>query len=158
MAIFDIESFRDYFLQLFLDNLDAKITQINTEKSDDITLESFELAQYVNDMNDKVMNYDSFILYGLLDITSILNAGAPAGLDVTMSFEIAFTNLNDSLLAETRIMRYTRALSEVVEENSSNNSQIGSIEVSQYAPITLALNKNSPVMKVGGISIKGTIT
>jgi len=157
MAIFDVEGFRDYFLNLFQTELGAKITAINTEKADTITLETFVNNQYVNDMNEKVMNYNEFIFYGFPDISSIANAGYGTAQDITMSFEVVIADSEGGSVAESKIMRYTRALSEVIEDNMNKHPQISDLEYATYSPVTMALNTGTPLVKVGGISLKGSI-
>lgn len=157
MARFDLENFRDYFLGLFQTNLSAKVTAINAEKADSITLSSFVADQYTSDMNEKVLNYEEFIYYGFPEILTNANAGMGFSQEITMSFEVVIADPNGGTLAETKLMRYTRALFEIIEENMQANPQIGDIEIEVFSPVTLTDNQGSPLSKVGGISIKGTL-
>lgn len=157
MAQFDVESFGDYFLDLIQTNLSAKITALNAEKNDGITLETFTNAQYIDDMNGEVVNFASFIFYGFPEVVTNMNQNGDFALDVTMSFEVVFQGTEVGPVVSKKILRYSRALAEIVCENIRKNSQIQSVSVEVLAPVTFIQNANSSRSKIGGIQIKGTI-
>ncbi len=157
MARFDVESFGDYFLALIQSKLSAKIAAINAEKNDGITLETFDSAQYVDDMNGEVVNYASFIFYGFPEVSTIMNPNGDFALEVTMSFEIVFQGTEIGPVVSKKILRYSRALAEIICENIRENAQIQSVSVELLSPVTFIQNQNSSRTKIGGIQIKGTI-
>jgi hypothetical protein len=157
MAKFDLENFRDYFVSLFQVNLGTKLAEINAEKSDSIVLADFTSDQYFSDMNAKVSNYSKFIFYGFTDILTIPNPRGGFALDVTIAFDIVFSEPEGGTISENMIIRYTRALAEIVSENATRNPQIQDVEVQLFAPASFADNATSDRMKIGGIQIKGTI-
>lgn len=156
MAKFDLENFRDWFIDLFQTNMAAKIAEINAEKGDSL-LTDFTADQYFSDMNQRIDNYDRFIFYGFPDIQTINNGRGPSALEVTMAFDIVVAEPEGGTISENIVMRYTRAMVEIVEANSRSNPQIGDVSVEQFAPVSLNDNQLSARMKIGGISIKGTI-
>ena len=157
MPIFDTEAFRDHYVDLFKANLNAKIAEINTEKSDTIVLGEFTDAQFTSDLNEKVMNYASFIDYGFTDTVAESNGYGSFSLEITMFFAVVFSEPNGGALSETKIMRYTRALQEVAFADVGAESRIQGIEIQPFAPADMIDNLASSVVKVGGIQIKGTI-
>jgi len=158
MTVFDLESFRDYFLTLMKTDLNGAITAISVEKADSIPLASFVDAQYTGDLNEKVMNYETFVYYYFPQIETIENAGAGGAMDIAMAFDIVFTQIEGGTLAETQLMRYTRALKDVIENKSANmRADVGDISVQEFAPTVIMANKTSQWIKVAGVTIKGTI-
>lgn len=163
MAQYDLESFRDEFLTLFQTEMAAKITAINTEKgavSGDLDyLTDFTSDQYIADMNEKVMNYESFVFYSWPSVVTTESFAGKYSLEVTMAFEVVFTDMEGGEIANNKILRYTRAMAEIVIEYANKrSSQISNLELSILAPTPIQLNQETPVWKVGGISIKGVIT
>lgn len=156
MAKFDIESFRDYFLGLFQANLAAKVSEINSEKNDGITIVDIPAAQYFNDLNAAVVNYHTFIFYGFPEIKTTDRRGTSFSLEITMSVEVVISESEGGTETENKIMRYTRALAEIIAE-SAKHPQISELEIELFAPISLQLNLGSPVTKAGGINIKGAV-
>lgn len=157
MARADIETFRDYFLGLIQANLAAKLAEINAEKADGITLTDFIAAQYTSDMNEKVMNYSEFVFYGFPEILTIPNPRGGFALDITMSFEVVFCAPDGGTVAENKILRYTRAMAEIVTESLRGNCIASDVTVEILAPVSLAENLRSQWTKIGGIQIRGTI-
>ncbi len=158
MPRFYIEDLRDYYLNLFQNQLDAKLAAITAERADDVELDTFEAEQYTNTLNEKVMNYESFIFYGFPVIDSVNNAGGcETPQRITMSVAVVFCNPEDGRLAETQIMRYTRALSEVAAESALENPVISGLVIDEFAPLDMSDNMGSTNMKYGGITITGTI-
>jgi hypothetical protein len=157
MARADIETFRDYFLNLIQANLAAKIAQINLEKNDGITLTDFIPDQYTNDMGRAVMNYSQFVFYGFPEILTIPNPRGDFAMDITMSFEIVLAAPEAGIVAENKILRYTRAFAEIITESLRGNYIASDVTVEILAPISLAENLGSQWSKIGGIQVRGTI-
>lgn len=156
MARFDLESMRDEFLNLFKTKLNDKIAEISTEKGDSITLDTFSDEQYVNDLNSKVMNYDEFVFYSFGNVSTIPNYKKYA-LEAVLNFEVVFVDRQGGALAESKLLRYTRAMADLVYENIEEIAVVGEIEVELFTPVTVQESLDSPVLRVAGIGIRGTI-
>lgn len=156
MAKFDVESFRDYFLNLVKDNLTAKLAEIQAEKGDGLDLTTFEDAQYVGDMNEKVMNFERYIYYALTIGDQETN-GHQTSLDIEMSIEVVFANQEGGQEVENSLLRYTRAISEIILENSVGRASIGGIEVKRFFPVSGNNTITQTLVHVGSVEITGTI-
>lgn len=157
MSKFDVESFRDYWLDLIKLNLAAKISEICAEKADGLQLEIFTDEQWTNDLNNVVMNFDSFVLY-TLNIVNPTTHGQDFSRDVSLTIEIVFANQEGGAVVESSILRYMRAIFEIVLENSQENASISDITVEELVPVDIKSSLASQIMKTGGVQITGTIT
>jgi hypothetical protein len=135
----------------------AKVAEINAEKNDGIYLTAIPADQYFNDMNSVVNNYNLYVFYGFTEIATNPNPRGDYALDVTIAFDVCFSEPEGGAVSENMILRYTRAMAEIITANASRNASIGSIEVQLFAPVSVQDNQSSARMKIGGISIKGTI-
>lgn len=157
MAKFDIESFRDYWIDLIKAGLTAKLAEITTEKGDSLVLATFSDEQWTNDYNKKVLNYESFVLYSM-EISNPETVGNAANIEIKLFIEIVFANREGGIEVENRILRYTRAMMEIVLENSRKNASISGVTIREFVPVPIKISVNSPVMKTGAVEITGTIT
>jgi len=133
--------------------LPAKITAINSEKADSITLESVPNTSYFNSSGEQILNADPFIYYGITDLATNSNGGATA-LEVTLNFEVVFNNTNSGNTLE-KVLRYSRCLREVIQEKFKSGKHSG-LKVSELVPANAPLNEGAD-FKVGGIKIVSTI-
>lgn len=158
MARYDLENFRDYFINLVKANIAAKLAEITAEKADGIILEGLSNDQYASSLSQKVMNFNTFLLYHFPDIRTIQAPDSKTfSLEVTMTLDIWTADPEGGDVAENKIMRYTRAISEIITENIDKNPMIRSIEIEVFSPLPLILSQNSQLMRVGGVQLKGFI-
>lgn len=157
MAKFDIESFRDYWINLIKNNLQAKLDEIMTEKGDALKLDNFSDGQWTNDLNNKVMNSDCFVLYSLI-INALATNGQESSIEITLTIEVVFSNQEGGVPVENKILRYTRAIKEIVLANSQENENISDIEATELAPVDIRTSLESQIIKTGAVEIKGVIT
>lgn len=156
--MFDVENFRDHFLNLIKSNLAAKLAAITAEKADSIPIPNLSEDQYAGSLSDKVMNFSTFILYHFPEIT--LNhqpRGSSFALNITMTLDIWVSDSEGGIVAENKVLRYTRAISEIIAENATKDPVIGGVELEIFSPAFLSLSQNSQLMRVGGVQIKGAI-
>jgi hypothetical protein len=155
MAQFDIESFRDYFVGLLQAGMAAKVAEINTEKGDSL-LEDIPAAQYVSSFNETVMNYD-FVLYNeIAEIRTLESHPGGISREITLFFSVVFMNMDDWTATEKRILRYARAMEEIIQ--AGQHPAISDFEIDVAAPNMIQLSEKSPIWQAGGIQIKGVIT
>ena len=158
MAQFDVESFMDHFLKVFQDNLTSKISEINTEKADDILLKDITADQYIMDANAQLINHDVFIYYGFPSITATDSNASGVSEEIAMSFEVVFPSLEGGIDDNKKIMRYTRALKEIAFEHARDEARISDLNIDTFSPVVIESNLLSPLIRVGGITITGVIT
>jgi len=155
---YDLEKLRDDLLGLVKDNLAAKISAINTEKADSITLEVPDLDAAMRSMNDRVVNEGLILHYGLVEVEPRTTSGIATSFDVTMFFMIAFEqDVNANIDHERKSLRYSRALYEVFLDNYKGIKRASALTVSPYAPVDWQPNADSPYWKVGGVEVTTTI-
>ena len=157
MAKYDAETFFDDMLGLIQDNINAKCTEINTEKGDTELKTDFNNDDdYLINYNEKVMNEKVFIHYGYDEIqTTQANAGCVAE-KFTMFFSVWIRRMDNEVLELRKLLRYTRAFEEIVKENAAN-FQTSTLEVNTFMPITVQNNNTSNVFRAGGIHVSGDI-
>ena len=116
MARYDVEDFLDNIKILLAAKLNAKLTSLDTLKTDALVLPQVNVNAYAfQGLNEKVMNFNPFIVYGVESIVTVEQLSG-SGVDVTASVVLV---LSETGVAEIdRLMiRYSRALKEVIEEN-----------------------------------------
>ena len=158
MAQFDVESFMNHFLKVFQDNLTSKISEINTEKADDIVLKDIPAKQYIMDANAQTINFDELIYYGFPSITATDSHAGGISEEITMSFEVVFPSPEGGQIDNKKIMRYTRALKEIAFENARKEARISDLTIDTFSPVVIESNLISPLIRIGGITLTGIIT
>jgi len=157
MARFDLENFSDTLKAYLVDNMAAKIAEINTEKGDDPVLIEIPETQYFEDFNRKIVNFKDFMYFGFLDFeTGIPNAGE-LGQPASMFFMTFVTDQNSGVIGRNKILRYTRAMFEIFQENATEEANISDLEITILPPEAVKLDFGSDWYKVGGVYVKGTI-
>ncbi len=151
---YDIESYLNEVVGIIQENLPAKIIAINTEKSDSITLATIANEDYYVDASEQIWNKNQFIYYGIIDLSTTTN-GAKTAIEITLNFEVVFNNTNQSNTLE-RVLRYSRCLREVIQDNFKGKNKSTGFSVSELVPANAPLNEGSD-FKIGGIEIISTI-
>lgn len=156
MAKIDIEVIEAKFLQIVQDNLPAKLTEINTEKGDSL-LTNISNSNYLNDFYQSELTPSLFIHYGISDPETI-SVGSDFAINWTVYFDVYLNDQNNLSTVRKRIIRYTRALYEVIQENYSVLSRYCSIpEIANVEPQDVQDIVNDTPYKTGGIKIKVSI-
>ena len=151
---YDIETYIAETLAMVQANLPAKIIEINAEKSDGTEIKQVPDADYFNSTSAQIFNSDPFIYYGLTDIEAE-PAGSKTIITITMNFEVVFNNSNSGNTLE-KVLRYSRSLREVFQENFMGSSKHSGYKVTELPPANAPLNQGSD-FKIGGVSIVSTI-
>ncbi len=153
---YDIENLLDGIKDLLVSKLNTKMTEIDGLKNDGLTMRQVNsLAYAFQGMNEKVMNFNPYIVYGVESIDTIESIGGSA-IDVTSSVVLV---LSESGVAniDRLMIRYSRALKEVIEENYQSVGKGIKMTVNQFMPISFKLNSDDTVYKAVGININATI-
>lgn len=152
---YDIETFRDNIVDLIQQELPQKIIEINLEKNDEFQINNISPSNYYNDIMDQVLNISPFIYYGVNNLTSF-TVGCQTKVEVTLFVSVVFDNTNLEG-TETKVLRYSRCLKEIIQENFKIFPSTSALSVTEFAPENYELN-NGADFKVGGIHITATIT
>lgn len=151
---YDIEMFIDEMIALVKADLPAKISEINIEKNDDITLPTVGNSDYYDDISEQVFYKNQFIYYSLVDVATE-SAGHNVSLDVTLAISVLFSNINSSGTIK-KVMRYTRCLREIFQESFKKTGKASQIKVTEFIPVDIQTNQGSD-FKMGGIQIQASI-
>lgn len=155
MAKFDLETFRDTLKAYLVDNMTAKVAEINTEKGDDPVLVVIPEAQYFQDFNEKIVNYENFIYFGFLPFEAGDPNAGEIGQPVSMFFMTMIMDQNSGIVGENKILRYTRAMFEIFQANATAEANISDLEIIILPPESIKIESGSEWYKAGGVYVKG---
>ena len=156
MASFDLEDFRDTLKAILVDNMVAKVAEINTEKGDTLLIVIPE-AQYFQDFNKKLVNFKDFIYFGFLPFDPAISTGGQFSQEVSMFFLTMVSDQGGGIVGENKILRYTRAMAEIFQEHSSDNAMISDLEITPLPPDLIQIEPGAVWYKAGGVYVKGVI-
>jgi len=154
---YDVETFRNEIIAFMQDGLTKKITDITAEKADNIIITSIPTKRWYNNLMEQRINGFPIIWFGINDIEPKQSAGNVTLLEITIFICIVFDNTNQTE-TETKGLRYTRALREVIQDNYAFTSSSTRLQVIEFLPhdVKLPLNDGAD-FKVAGILVRGTI-
>jgi len=93
--------------------LNAEIGLINTEKADAVVLLPVDNAAiFVQQLNDKTINYDPYIIHGI-SAEAITSAGRSSASRTSLFIVLAISSQNVDNIPK-RLLRYSRAIKQVV--------------------------------------------
>ena len=159
-ATYDIESLLDDILTLLQAGLNTKIAALNTEKGDEIQLETINSDAYaLQSLNGPHMNFNPFVFYGVQDIKPG-DDSSPYG-RTSMSVEvvvcIVLEDMGQDRDIATRLFRYQRALKEVIEDGFDSNSNLVKLSVQSLVPVEFTLMNSSNGHRAIGIQIQADL-
>lgn len=157
MTKYDVELLLADIEALMVSNLNAKITLLNTEKSDTITLDLINTSAYfLQELNGKQINYNPFILYGIESSQPMSQQGGSLEL-VTISVVIVIEDEGEDTAITKRMLRYRRCLKEVFEEtfHLATNSRI--LQIQSLVPVAFQGLNSSANYRAVGVNIKSSV-
>lgn len=157
MAKYDTEDFLDNIKAVLIANLNTKLAAIDTAKTQDtLSLPQVQTAAYAfQGLNEEVINFDPFIIYGVESIATIPQLQGSAT-DITASVVLVLCeNGKDEI--DRLMLRYSRALKEVIEENYQSVGKGIKMLVSEFMPISFKFLNSDDSYKAVGININATI-
>lgn len=159
MAKYDIERFCDDLKTIVSTYLNAKLLVIDAEKNDGITLAPVNSSAYAfQEMNNEIANYDPYILYSIEGIESV-----PDGPYVSKTPQVHFilcladTGQDGTTSIAKRMLRYQRALEEVIQEHWTENNNAVKLSISSMAPEFFRLMNSPHPFRAVGIAVSGSI-
>ena len=156
MANFDLEDFRDILKAYLVDNMAAKVAEINTEKGDSLLVEIPE-AQYFQDFNEKIVNFTDFMYFGFLPFDPGRSSGNSLAQPVSMFFLSMISDHEGGTVGENKLLRYTRAMTEIFQANATANAHISDLEITIMPPELVQIRPGADWYKAGGVYVKGTV-
>lgn len=159
MSKFDLESFRDLYLDLVKSNIASKISEINTEKNDGVILEVPSASHFIRNIDDQALSFDPFIHYGFSEIDAESNAGAVV-YEATLFFAFYFIDRGEGSIAESKILRYTRAITEIISENAHKSGMVSNLQIKALPPSIVSFSDpetDESAYNVGAVELTGSI-
>lgn len=157
MAKYDIESLLLDIETLLKNNLNNKITAINSEKNDSIVLAQIDSnAYFMQSLDGPEVNYNPFIFYGIEAISDEATGANFSFTPMRLSIAVALV-MEDSGLdvnISRRMFRYQRAIKEIFEEGFDSIPEGIKLTVQSQVPIELSLLNDSYKHKAIGVTIK----
>jgi hypothetical protein len=156
MARFDFEDILESIKDIMTSHLNTKITAISAEKSDGIVIPQINAnAYFEQDLNEKIANFDPFVVYGIEDIEAVVN-GPETAEEVFISVCIVLSDNGRNNMSKI-MFRYSRAFQEIFKENWQNTGFSNRIEISRFSPVPFNALDDSASYKAIGVIIKTTI-
>ena len=150
MAKFDIETYLLAIETYMKANLNTHIGNLNTEKNDSITLSTVSNdAYFLQTLNDRVANFDPYIL---LAIDDIQGQGIGPGVVKTLVFTAVIVVADQSmdLLIGRRMLRYGRVLEDLFNDGFGKIIQGATFKINSLVPIAItSVNSNDPFRAIG---------
>lgn len=146
---------------VFKANLNAEIAAVNAEKNDSIVLETIPDEVFVfESLTSNVLNYKGFfVMFGLVE-TPPREAQIDNFIeDVTITFQVATFDKGEADRTETlyKLLRYRRALKQVIIKNSDVFRNYAKPLVASLKPNAFPYDRNRTILS-SGIDIKASST
>lgn len=155
---YDVENFFDELEDFMQANLNTRISAINTEKNDSITLDTVSSSAYFFlTLDETVANYDPFIFYSIGGIESD-GIGPHTGKTYLVDVALVMTSDGVDSNSRKRTLRYHRALTEIFEENYQEINKRVNIKVNSLEPITFATQNDSQLYRAVGVQLQVTLS
>jgi hypothetical protein len=152
----DIEVVEQTILAIIQANLPAKLAEINTEKGDTALIDIAN-ENYYNDFYQAELTASEFIFYGI-QAPELQSAGSNFATTWTIFYKVFVTQENNLGPVRSMVLRYTRALSEIIQENSDKISRVCTVpEIIALTPEDVDDIINQTPFKMGGVNLKITI-
>ena len=114
----DAEYFINKFVTVIKDNLNAKITAINTAKGDSLLTAVDSNAYYYLTFGQRIPAYDPAVIFGAsVELEGDVRSEVTERLIIAIEMVISSKAEADPLQVMARVQRYRRAIAEVILEN-----------------------------------------
>lgn len=155
--VYDIENLLADIEATLKANLNTVIARIDAEKADSIVLKQIPSSAYFFEtLDQRVANFNPFILYGIEGIDTITQRGSSAQ-KITISVIVVLHDPQDKNPIPKRMLRYSRALKETIEENYTLTSNGISLEIQSLVPVPFQLLNSTLSYRAVGILITATL-
>lgn len=137
MAKFDLENVLDELKTFLQSNLNTTISALNSEKNDSITLKTVDSGAYhIQFVQDRVDLADPLVLIGEVEEAVLDMQGGTAASQYRLGVFVILseTGVGDDTLVK-RLLRYRRALTDVVEQYWANIVREQKVRIVATPPI-----------------------
>lgn len=152
MAKYDVESFLTNIKSVFQNKLNTKISAINTEKGDFSIDQIPDAAWYFNHIPE-VWSYNTFVVWGLSNL-AVASAQPDAIIQTpTVFIEVCIVDkgqpTNESVIYQ--LLRYSRSLLEVSNENYDKLRGYGKLQLESLSPSLVDISGKR--LRMAGINL-----
>lgn len=154
---YDLENLMSDVKSIMVDNLNTKISALNTEKSDSTTLLTVDNnAYFLQELDSTTINYNPFIFYSCEEIEGTgFGPNTPQEFLINCILVLADQSAYSDI--PSRMFRYLRAMKEIFEENFSIKTNSNFISINQITPIPLTGLNDQQEFRATGIQIRTSI-
>ena len=157
MAKYDTESLLADIKTIISANFNAKVTAINLEKNDGISIDTLDSnAYFLQQLNGRMANYNPICLYGVESIESS-SRGPLSSKKVEISVIIIAIDNGEEVEISARMFRYQRALEEIFQEKWNAGSYPVKFEIKSLVPIPFQDLNTSNSYRAIGLLLEGNI-
>lgn len=158
MSKYDLENAISDIFNLVKSNLDAKIDQIQAEKdvvlgANNFTIEKINSNAWFDRLDDRVTNYSPFMYYNINQIETVSEYGATIK-TASLYFLVVISLENENKNINAKMLRYVRALEEVINENTGKIKKLTKLRVKLISPIDLRDQDTSIFHKASGVTLE----
>jgi hypothetical protein len=158
---YDLERLLGDLLSIVKTNLNTKLNEIQAEKTTLLGAANFAVppiaeGAWFDTLDDKTVNFDPYVYFGVNDNTVIELASAETS-EFAIFFTVVLHNNNEDANVYKKMLRYIRALQEVVSENFDRIPEVARFQVRTVTPNDLKDLDGDTFHKIGGIVINTVI-
>ena len=156
MSKYDIETFIDNLATYLKANLGTQITAINTEKGDSALTIPDASSYALQTINDKIINYDPFVLIGVDEIETTSIHGATSK-KYKVLLAIIFEDGQNDDNGFRRVWRYQRSLEQTINPGFNSVNKHVKITIESLTPVDVTLVSRSAPSRATGVLLNVTI-
>ena len=154
---YDLENLMSDVKAIMVNNLNTKISSINSEKSDSTTLLTVDSdAYFLQELDSTTVNYNPFIFYSCEEIEG---SGTATTVPEQFLINCILVLADQSAYSDipSRMFRYLRAMKEIFEENFFIKANSNYVSINQITPIPLTGLNEQQEFRATGIQITTTL-
>lgn len=148
----DIETLVDSLTIILKNNVNTKITAINTEKGD-FNIDAIDNNAYYFGLFNEMPNFTPFIVLGFDSLTGVSN-GNETIQAFSLTIDVALQDDGDNSIYR-KLLRYNRVIREIIEDNWQINNQLLRPRIIQ-TPILAITAEDGSLFQVSGLIIEGS--
>lgn len=156
MAKFDGEVLLYKLADLIKSKLNDKLTAIDSEKGNDFETPHLSNDAYFDDLDEDVSNFQTYCYFGINN-NALIEGGNTFGEDYNVFFTIVRAYEGNDGKQNRKMLRYIRALKEIVAENFDKYSAASLLEVIAMNPTNMKDVDNDTFHKLAGVVIRTAI-
>lgn len=157
MSRYDVEQLLTDVETKLKASLNTKLSELDAEKNDGITLAQIDTEAYLTSLNGKEANFPVCIHYGEVDTSPEAAAGPSVAKRVVVEVAVLLSDDGSDPNILKRAYRYRRALEELFEANWGKIGPGIRLQVTSLQPVSIRSLETAAVSKVIGVQLEAVI-